>query len=125
MAGRRWPMVIGGLLATGAVIGAASALMRRRRSGRTWEEYGSTRSTADTSMLDTAKSAMDAGVHKASSAAEAVRDRSSDLIGGSAKSSTNDRMAGAAPGEHKQQRDDMYGRTTASPTSTSATNSRP
>jgi hypothetical protein len=108
MAGKRWPMVIGGLVATGAVIGAASALMRRRRSSRTWDEYGSTRSTADKSMLDSAKSAMDAGVHKASSAAGSAKDRTSDLIG--SKGTGNDRTSSGTPGEYKQQRDEMYGK---------------
>jgi gas vesicle protein len=128
MAGKRWPMVIGGLLATGAVIGAASALMRRRRSGRAWDEYSSTRTTADKSMIDSARTAMDAGVHKASPTAESAKERTSDLIG-SAKSTANDRMGSGTPGEYKQQRDEMYGRTgtsaTGAPSSTSAgTNSR-
>lgn len=39
MARKRWPMMIGGLLAAGAAVGAAGALVRRRRSRRTWDEY--------------------------------------------------------------------------------------
>jgi hypothetical protein len=86
MAGRRWPMMIGGLLATGAAIGAASALMRRRRSERTWDEYGSTLQTSD--MIESTRYAMDAGTDKVdagtdkvSASAGATKDRTSDLIG--------------------------------------------
>ncbi|WP_432982340.1 hypothetical protein [Dactylosporangium sp. CA-233914] len=79
---RRWPMTIGGLLAAGVAVGAASAYMRRRRNEQSWDEYGSTRTTGDTgSMLDTAKSTMDAGVDKARTMGEAAKDRASDLIG--------------------------------------------
>jgi hypothetical protein len=79
---RRWPMTLGGLLMAGAAIGAATALMRRRRANQTWDEYGSTRTTSDTgSMLDAAKSTMDAGVDKAKTMGEAAKDRASDLIG--------------------------------------------
>jgi hypothetical protein len=82
MTGKRWPMMVGGLLATGAVVGAASALMRRRRSEGAWDEYGSTRTSGDAdAMLDSAKSSMDAGVDKASPAAGAAKERTSDLIG--------------------------------------------
>jgi hypothetical protein len=80
--GRRWPMMVGGLLAIGAAIGGASALMKRRREQRPWDEYSSTRQTSDThSVLDSAKSAMDAGVDNVSSAADGAKDRTSDLIG--------------------------------------------
>ena len=86
--GRKWPMLIGGLLAAGAAIGATGALVKRRRSQPTWEEYAadSTRTTADAhALLDSAKSAMDAGVDKASAAANAAKDRTSDLIGSPGK----------------------------------------
>jgi hypothetical protein len=73
---------------------------------------------------------MDASVHKASSVAGSAKDRTSDLIG-SPKSSGNDRMASGTPGEHKQQRDEMYGKAgppaaqAGSPSSTSTgSNSR-
>lgn len=79
---RRWPMAIGGLLVAGAAVGAASALMRRRRNQQSWDEYGSSRTTGDAgSVLDSAKSAMDAGVDKARTMGEAAKDRASDLIG--------------------------------------------
>ena len=79
---RRWPMTLGGLLMAGAAVGAATALMRRRRANRAWDEYGSTRTTSDTgSMLDSAKSTMDAGIDKAKTMGEAAKDRASDLIG--------------------------------------------
>ena len=83
--GRKWPLMIGGLLAAGAAIGATGALVKRRRSQPTWEEYAadSTRTTTDAhAVLDSAKSAMDAGVDKASNAA---KDRTSDLIGSPGK----------------------------------------
>jgi hypothetical protein len=79
---RRWPMTLGGLLIAGAAIGTATAMMRRRRANQAWDEYGSTRTTSDTgSMLDSAKSTMDAGVDKAKTMGEAAKDRASDLIG--------------------------------------------
>jgi hypothetical protein len=82
MSGRRWPMMIGGLLAAGAAIGAASALIRRRRSQQSWEEYGSSPTTRDNhSPIDAMKSTMDAGVDKVSAAATAAKERASDLIG--------------------------------------------
>jgi hypothetical protein len=90
---RRWPMTLGGLLMAGAAVGAATALMRRRRANQTWDEYGSTRTTSDTgSMLDSAKSTMDAGVDKAKTMGEAAKDRASDLIG---SKSTNTGPAGS------------------------------
>jgi hypothetical protein len=89
---RKWPLVIGGLLAAGAAIGATSALVKRRRSQPTWEEYtnDSTRRTGDAdALLDSAKSTMDAGIDKASAAAGAVKDRTSDLIGSPGKGQNN------------------------------------
>jgi hypothetical protein len=81
---RRWPMVLGGLLATGAVAGAASAVIKRRRARDAWDEYDSptTRTTSDTgSELGSAKSTMDAGIDKVSAAAASAKERTSDLIG--------------------------------------------
>jgi hypothetical protein len=84
---RRWPMVLGGLLATGVAAGAASVLMKKRRSDQPWDEYDSTRKTSDTSaVLGQAKTTVEAGINKASTAAAAAKDRASDLIG--SKSST-------------------------------------
>jgi len=79
---RRWPMVLGGLVAAGAVAGAATAYVKRRQSNNAWDEYDATRTTSDThAVLDKAKSTMDAGVDKVSAAAKDVKERSSDLIG--------------------------------------------
>jgi len=79
---RRWPMVLGGLAAAGAMVGAATAYVKRRQANNAWDEYDATRSTTDThAVLDKAKSTMDAGVDKASAAAEQAKDRASDLIG--------------------------------------------
>lgn len=89
---RRWPMAIGGILVAGAAVGAASAMLRRRRNQQSWDEYGSTRTTSDTgSMMDSAKSTMDAGIEKAKTMGEAAKDRASDLIG---SKSTNPGPAG-------------------------------
>lgn len=81
---RRWPKVLGGLLAAGAVAGAASAVIKRRRARNAWDEYDSptTRTTSDTdSVLDSAKSTMDAGIDKVSASAASAKERASDLIG--------------------------------------------
>ncbi|WP_432833336.1 hypothetical protein [Dactylosporangium sp. CA-092794] len=79
---RRWPMAIGGLLMAGAAVGAAGAMLRRRRNEQSWDEYGATRTSGDTgSMLGAAKSSMDAGMEKARTMGEAAKDRASDLIG--------------------------------------------
>ncbi|GAA3229699.1 hypothetical protein ACFO1B_26220 [Dactylosporangium siamense] len=95
---RRWPMAVGGLLMAGAAVGAATALMRRRRANQAWDEYGSTRTTSDTgSMLDSAKSTMDAGIDKAKTMGEAAKDRASDLIG---SKSTNTGPSGS--GEYEK-----------------------
>ena len=80
---RRWPMVLGGLMAAGAVAGAATAYVKRRRANNNaWDEYDATRTTTDAhAVLDKAKSTMDASVDKVSAAAKDAKDRTSDLIG--------------------------------------------
>jgi hypothetical protein len=109
-------MIIGGLLVAGAAVGAASALMKRRKAQHKWDEYGATRSTTG-GILDSTKSTMDAGVDKVSSIAEAAKDRASDLIGSSTSTSTTGSttsdLSNAATRDLKQQRDDMYGKPTA------------
>jgi hypothetical protein len=115
MTGRRWPMIIGGLLVAGATIGAASALLRRRKAQNKWDEYGATRSTTG-GIVETTTSTMDAGVDKVSSIAEAAKDRAADLIGSSTSSSTTGSasdLSNASTRDLKQQRDDMYGKPTA------------
>jgi hypothetical protein len=137
MTGRRWPMIIGGLLVAGATIGAASALIRRRKAQNKWDEYGATRSTTG-GVLESTRSTMDAGVDKVSSIADAAKDRASDLIGSSSSTTTGSTTSGSATTgsasdlsnpstrDLKQQRDDMYGKptaTTGAPT-TASKNSR-
>jgi hypothetical protein len=79
---RRWPMVLGGLVAVGAVAGAAASYVKRRQANNAWDEYDATRTTTDThAVLEKAKSTMDAGVDKATAAAKQAKDRASDLIG--------------------------------------------
>jgi len=79
---RRWPKVLGGLAVAGAMAGAAAAYMKRRQANNAWDEYDATRTTSDAhAVLGQAKSTMDAGVDKASTAANQAKDRASDLIG--------------------------------------------
>lgn len=128
---RRWPMIFGGLVAAGAAVGAASALMKRRNSVPEWDEYGATRE--GDSLMETTKNTMDAGIDKASAAAASAKDRTSDLIGSKSSaattpappvtpvtSTTTDNMGRGdmARGDFKQQRDDMYGKPGATPSST-------
>lgn len=99
--GSRWPMMVGGILAAGAIIGAASTLMKRRQAQNSWDEYGSTRTTDDRdSMLESAKSTIDAGIDKASKSAEAVKDRASDLIGSKSTNSGPSADYNKQPGLH-------------------------
>jgi len=88
---KRWPMMLGGLLVAGATIGAASALVARRRANRTqWEEYGATRTTTTgrhDSMMDSAKSTVETGKEKVQSLAESAKERAADLMGSSTSNS--------------------------------------
>jgi hypothetical protein len=89
---RRWPMVLGGLLAAGAAVGAAGAVIARRRANRDqWEEYGSTRSTDSRtdSMIETAKSKLDTGRDKVQSLAESAKERAAEMTGSSSRSSSS------------------------------------
>jgi hypothetical protein len=87
---RRWPMVLGGLLAAGAAVGAAGAVIARRRANRDqWEEYGSTRSTGgrtDT-LIENAKSTLDTGRDKVQSLAESAKERAAEMTSSSRSSS--------------------------------------
>jgi hypothetical protein len=85
MTGKRWPMLIGGLLAAGTAVGVAGAVIARRRSNRSrWEEYGAaqptSRGTEVESMMDSAKSTVDSGLDKVQSIAESAKDRAADMI---------------------------------------------
>jgi hypothetical protein len=67
---RRWPMMMGGLLVAGAAVGAAGALISRRRSRQKWTEYSTSHSASTIkndarSMIDNAKSAIDDAVDSA------------------------------------------------------------
>lgn len=95
MSGRRWPVLVG-LLAAGAAVGVAGAVVMRRRRRQQWDEYGMLDDTH--AMVDSAKGsmnnatdraaagvdkAMDAagrGVEKAGSAAEKGAERTSSAI---------------------------------------------
>jgi hypothetical protein len=104
---RRWPMVLGGLLAAGAAVGAAGAVIARRRANRDqWEEYGSTRSTGSRtdSLIENAKSTAETGREKVQSLAESAKERAAEMTGSSTpKSSTSN-----AP--EFGSRDDIYGK---------------
>jgi hypothetical protein len=78
---RRWPVVLGGLLAVGAAIGAAGALVRRRAAHDSWSEYaGEVRDDAR-SAIDTAKSGIETAKDKASTLAETAKDRATEAVG--------------------------------------------
>jgi hypothetical protein len=85
MTGKRWPMVIGGLLAAGTAVGVTGAVIARRRANRShWEEYGTTQPTTSMkqtagSMMDSAKSTVESGVEKVQSLTESAKDRAADM----------------------------------------------
>jgi hypothetical protein len=105
---RRWPMMLGGLLVAGAAVGAAGALIARRRANRNqWEEYGAPRATGRTdSIAGSNKPApgpgRESGKEKVQSLAESAKERAADLMGTSS-SSTSDTAAFGS-------REDLYGK---------------
>jgi hypothetical protein len=115
---RRWPMMLGGLLAAGAVVGAAGAVIARRRANRDqWEEYGSTRSNGSTrtdSMIDAAKSTIDTGRDKVQSLAESAKERAAEMTGSSSRSSAESSTAGSSASSASSpefgSRADIYGK---------------
>lgn len=134
MAGRRWPVVLGGLVIAGAAAGAVGALVKRRRAQRSWDQYDSTRHSTDKSMIDSAKTSMDAGIGRVSSAASSAKDRATDLIGSGTQSGADQLSretstisstgTSARPGEFKQQKDDMFAKPSPASTSSSITGSK-
>ena len=110
---RRWPMVLGGLLAAGAAVGAAGAVIARRRANRDqWEEYGSTRSTGQSrtdSMIDSAKSTLDSGRDKVQSLAESAKERAAEMTNSSSRSSSSS-SSSSSPAPEFGSRDDLYGK---------------
>lgn len=91
---KRWPMMLGGLLVAGAAVGAVGAIVARRRANRTqWEEYGASRTTTTgrhDSLVDTAKSTVEAGKEKVQSLADSAKDRAADLMSSSSNSTTSE-----------------------------------
>jgi len=85
---KRWPMMLGGLVAAGAAIGVVGAVVARRRANRTqWEEYGAARPSTTSrtdSMVDSAKSTVEAGKEKVQSLADSAKDRAADLMSSTA-----------------------------------------
>jgi len=115
---RRWPMVLGGLLAAGAAVGAAGAVIARRRANRDqWEEYGSTRSTGGSrtdSMIETAKSTLDSGRDKVQSLAESAKERAAEMTNSSSRNpSPSSASPSSSPSSSSPEfgsRDDLYGK---------------
>ena len=95
-------MLLGGLLAAGAVAGAAGAVIARRRANRDqWEEYGSTRSSGSSrtdSMIETAKSTLDTGRDKVQSLAESAKERAAEMTGSSSRGSSPGSPSGSSTG---------------------------
>ncbi|WP_204002804.1 hypothetical protein [Virgisporangium aurantiacum] len=112
---RRWPMVLGGLLAAGAAVGAAGAVIARRRANRDqWEEYGSTRETGNSrtdSMIETAKSTLDSGREKVQSLAESAKERAAEMTNSSSRNPSSSSSASpSSPSPEFGSRDDLYGK---------------
>jgi len=106
---RRWPMMLGGLLVAGAAVGAAGALIARRRASRDqWDGYGSTRSTSGRtdSTVESAKSTSDTGRDKVQSLADSAKERAAEMTSGSARSSSSPEFGS---------REDLYGKAGSSP----------
>lgn len=102
---RRWPMLLGGLIAAGAVVGVAGTIIARRRANRDqWEEYGSPRSTSGRTdaMIESAKSTMDTGRDKVQSLADSAKERAADMTSTSSSARTSSSEFGS--------RDDLYGK---------------
>jgi hypothetical protein len=96
----RWPMMLSGLLAAGAALGAAGAMVARRRANRgQWEEYGTAQPTttvsgsapesAPESALSSSKAGMATGTEKVQSLAESAKERAADLMGDPPSTSAN------------------------------------
>ena len=103
---RRWPMLLGGLLAAGAVVGTAGALIARRRANRDqWEEYGSARSTSGRTdaMIESAKSTVDKGRDKVQSLSDSAKERADTM-----SSSTTSSRTSSSPDFGS--REDLYGK---------------
>ena len=97
---RSWPTMLGGLLAAGVAVGAAGAVIARRRANRDqWEEYGSTRSTGSRtdSMIESAKSTLDTGRDKVQSLAESAKERAAEMTNSSSSSSSSASRSSATP----------------------------
>jgi hypothetical protein len=115
---RRWPMVLGGLLAAGAVVGAASAIISRRRANRDqWEEYGSTRSTSGRTdaLIESAKSTVDTGREKVQSLAESAKERAADMRSPSTSTSSTSSARPSPSSPEFGSREDLYGKAGTSP----------
>jgi hypothetical protein len=104
---RRWPMLLGGLLAAGAAVGAAGALIARRRANRDrWEEYGGARTTSGRTdaLIESSKSTMDTGRDKVQSLADSAKERAADMM----SPSTSTSRTSSSP--EFGSREDLYGK---------------
>lgn len=75
---KRWPMVLGGLMLAGVAMGAASALLSRRRQQK-WNEYDSTGTV--TGIRDEAGSIAESTRATASTMAAAGQEKTTDVLG--------------------------------------------
>lgn len=120
---RRWPMMLGGLLVAGAAVGAAGALITRRRANRNqWEEYGTPRSVTGRAdaIADSARSGIRSagesarsGKEKVQSLAESAKERAADMMGNAKPTPTG--AAGTAGSSNSEtaafgSREDIYGK---------------
>jgi hypothetical protein len=89
---KRWPAIIGGLMAAGIAAGAAGAVLSRRRQ-RKWNEYGSSPSISGTgqesrSFVDTPRSTTEPVTGKPSTYGETAKDKAPET-----KSSTTEKSS--------------------------------
>jgi hypothetical protein len=87
---KRWPAIIGGLMAAGIAAGAAGAVLSRRRQ-RKWNEYGSSPSITgigqeSRSFADTARSTGESMAGRTSTYGDTAKDKASET-----KSPTGDK----------------------------------
>jgi hypothetical protein len=108
---RRWPKVVGGVLITGAAVGAAGTFMARRRANRSrWEEYGTARSpmsNTDASMASSTRQTVEAGKQKVQTLADSAKERAGEKMHPGAKGESNKPDFGT--------REDLYGKAGSSP----------
>lgn len=109
---KRWSMVLGGLLAAGAAVGAGAIVARRRAGQSRWEEYGNPMITSGSETMvepvksETAGSMEAAGREPIQSPTESARERAAGMAsGGSAN-----QMGTASESSELKSRGSVYGK---------------